>query len=228
MRENTNSGKKSNRISSLEKHWSINQTCPSNRLTINAFYDFDEFDNVGTDDFIFQYQESGGGWTNMFIIDPSEITEQQEVVNDVPTPLTIRVIDSNGQVGNNGRDRVAVDYISLRCYNGTPPPTPTPTPVPTATPTPTPPPGGIDLTANGFTAKNGKQRVDLNWTPFGTTTNVDVTRTKISGAGTSTAFTTQNDGQYRDNMNTKGSSVYDYQVCESGTTNCSNTATVVF
>jgi hypothetical protein len=77
----------------------------------------------------------------MFIIDPNETTEQQEVVNDVPTPLTIRVIDSNGQVGNNGRDRVAVDYISLRCYNGgTPPPTPTPSPTPSTSPSPTPTP----------------------------------------------------------------------------------------
>jgi len=54
------------------------------------------------------------------------------------------------QTGNNGRDRVAVDYISLRCFNGgsptptptpTPDPSPTPTPTPTATPTPTPDPG---------------------------------------------------------------------------------------
>jgi len=41
----------------------------------------------------------------MFRIDTSE---QSYVYNNVPTPLTIRVIDSDDSIGNNGRDRVAV------------------------------------------------------------------------------------------------------------------------
>ena len=76
----------------------------------------------------------------MFRIDTSDTSEQSYTYNNLPTPLTIRVIDSNGQTGNNGRDRVAIDYISLRCFNdGTPPP-PNPTPTPTTAPTPTPTP----------------------------------------------------------------------------------------
>jgi subtilisin family serine protease len=145
LRENTNGGKPDNRVSVLEKHWTINETCPSNQLIVHALYDFNDPDLVGFDNFIFQYQETGGGWTNMFIIEPTETTEQQEIVNDVPTPLTIRVIDSDGQVGNNGRDRVAVDYISLRCYNdGTLPPSPSPSPTPSTSPSPTPTPDPDD------------------------------------------------------------------------------------
>ncbi len=139
LRENTDGGKPSNRISSLEKRFTINQNCDDNTLTINTFYDLDEADDVGTDDFIFEY-DNGSGWTEMFRIDTSDTSEQSYTYNNLPTPLTIRVIDSNGQTGNNGRDRVAIDYISLRCFNdGTPPP-PNPTPTPTTAPTPTPTP----------------------------------------------------------------------------------------
>lgn len=39
---------------------------------------------------------------------------------------------------------------------------------------------------------------------------------------------TGNDGNHIDEMTTKGGSVNDYQVCESGTLTCSNVSRVVF
>ena len=67
----------------------------------------------------------------------------------------------------------------------------------------------------------------LDWSPFGTTAEVTVTRTKISGKGSGANFNTDNDGNHIDEMTTKGGSVYDYQVCEAGTSTCSNVSRVV-
>ncbi|MEM0516223.1 hypothetical protein WCN91_12510 [Pseudoalteromonas sp. YIC-827] len=39
---------------------------------------------------------------------------------------------------------------------------------------------------------------------------------------------TNNDGAYTDATNYKGGGVYNYAICEAGTTNCSATVTVVF
>jgi len=68
----------------------------------------------------------------------------------------------------------------------------------------------------------------LDWSPLGTTVEVTVTRTKISGKGTDATYNTSNDGNYIDKMTTKGGSVYDYQVCEAATSTCSNVWSVVF
>ncbi len=140
LRENTNGGKPSNRVSALEKQWTINQSCALNELTVHASYDLNENDDIGSDDFIFEY-DNGSGWTEMFRITSADNTETVFTAMSLPAPLTFRVIDSNRQTGNNGRDRVAIDYISLRCFeDGTPLPTPTPTPTPGPDPTPTPTP----------------------------------------------------------------------------------------
>jgi hypothetical protein len=40
--------------------------------------------------------------------------------------------------------------------------------------------------------------------------------------------TTANDGFYTDNIDQRGPGTYTYQVCEAGTTTCSNEATVTF
>jgi len=80
--------------------------------------------------------------------------------------------------------------------------------------------GGISLTATGYKVK-GRQKADLTWAGA-TSTNVDVFR----DGGLLT--TTLNDGAYTDNIDAKGGGTYVYQVCEEGSSTCSNPATVVF
>jgi hypothetical protein len=80
--------------------------------------------------------------------------------------------------------------------------------------------GGITLAARGRKVK-GLQKVDLSWNGA-SATMVDVYR---DGARLST---TANDGAETDNINRKGSAVYEYRVCAAGTTSCSNASTVVF
>ena len=102
----------------------------------------------------------------------------------------------------------------------TPTPTATPTNTPTPTPTATPKPGsGMTLSASGYKVK-GVHTVDLTWSGA-TSTNVDVYRN-----GT-LLTTTANDGAYTDSTGNRGGNTsYTYQVCEAGTTTCSNEATV--
>lgn len=82
--------------------------------------------------------------------------------------------------------------------------------------------GPITLTVVGYKAKNGLQRADLSWSPSGTSFKVDVRR---NGA---VVTTTANDGAYTDNINKRGGGSYTYQVCEAGTTICSNVVTITF
>ncbi|MCP4045046.1 MAG: hypothetical protein GY732_03555 [Gammaproteobacteria bacterium] len=53
-------------------------------------------------------------------------------------------------------------------------------------------------------------------------TNVDIYRDGSLKA------TTTNDGAYTDNIGAKGGATYQYELCDAGTANCSNTETVVF
>jgi len=62
--------------------------------------------------------------------------------------------------------------------------------------------------------------VDLTWS--GHTGNVDIFRD-----GTF-LFGNVNGGSFTDNIGVRGGGTYVYQVCETNTSNCSNTATVVF
>lgn len=82
------------------------------------------------------------------------------------------------------------------------------------------PVGAINLSANGFKVK-GKHQVDLSWSGS-PASNVDIRRDG------SVIVTTANDGFYNDNIGAKGGATYQYEVCDAGTSNCSNTATVVF
>ncbi|MFO7852023.1 MAG: PKD domain-containing protein [Bacteroidota bacterium] len=78
---------------------------------------------------------------------------------------------------------------------------------------------GIVLTANGYKIR-GMKYVDLTWT--GATKAVDIYR---DGAPIETNF----DGSsYTDANLGRGGGTYTYKVCETGTTTCSNDATVVF
>jgi PKD repeat protein len=79
--------------------------------------------------------------------------------------------------------------------------------------------GGFQLTASGTKVK-GVQHGILSWS--GNSGNVDVYRDgsviKVNQGGSS----------YDDNINKKGAGTYIYKVCNTGTTTCSNDATVVF
>jgi subtilisin len=79
---------------------------------------------------------------------------------------------------------------------------------------------GITLSATGYKVR-GIKHADLTWSGA-TSTNVDVYRdgTRIT--------TTANDGAHTDNTGARGGGSHTYQVCEAGTSTCSNTATVVF
>jgi hypothetical protein len=78
----------------------------------------------------------------------------------------------------------------------------------------------ISLTATGYKVR-GLQKADLSWSPSGTG-NVDVYR---NGAPIAT---TENDGFYTDNIDQRGGGSYTYQVCEAGTSTCSNESTITF
>lgn len=80
--------------------------------------------------------------------------------------------------------------------------------------------GGISLTATGYKVR-GLQKADLEWSGA-TSTNVDVFR---NGANITT---TANDGFHTDNIDNRGGGSYTYQVCEAGTSICSNEAVVTF
>lgn len=84
----------------------------------------------------------------------------------------------------------------------------------------TAPSSSITLSANGYKVR-GVHTIDLSWSGA-TGTNVDVYRNG------SLQITTANDGAYTDSTGNKGGGTYDYQVCEAGTSSCSNTVTVVF
>ncbi len=80
--------------------------------------------------------------------------------------------------------------------------------------------GGFSLSATGYKVR-GVQHADLTWSGA-SGTNVDVYR---DGA---LIATTANDGAHTDNIGARGGGSYTYQVCEAGTSTCSNTATVTF
>lgn len=74
---------------------------------------------------------------------------------------------------------------------------------------------GSDSTGDGSNSNSWATITNaLDWSPFTTTVEVTVTRTKISGKGTDATYNTSNDGNYIDKMTTKGGSVYDFQICE--------------
>jgi hypothetical protein len=81
-------------------------------------------------------------------------------------------------------------------------------------------PSGITLSANGYKVK-GLQKADLSWSGQSSAT-VNISR---NGAPIASGVT---GGAYTDNIGARGSGTYAYQVCEAGTSTCSNTVTVVF
>ena len=92
-----------------------------------------------------------------------------------------------------------------------------PTPNPTVTPSPLP--GPITLGASGRKV-GGINTVDLTWSPFGPPINVYRNGVQLA--------TIANLGTYTDSTGDRGSATYTYQVCEAGTSTCSNTVVVIF
>lgn len=77
----------------------------------------------------------------------------------------------------------------------------------------------LTLTASGYKSK-GAQFVDLSWSNSTADMTIYRNGSEIQSVSGVTSYT--------DALNTKGGGVYDYQVCETGTTTCSATVTVVF
>ncbi|GGF59298.1 S8 family serine peptidase [Alteromonas lipolytica] len=77
----------------------------------------------------------------------------------------------------------------------------------------------LTLTASGYKSK-GSQFVDLSWSNSTADMTIYRNGSEIQSVSGVTSYT--------DALNTKGGGVYDYQVCETGTTTCSATVTVVF
>ncbi len=67
----------------------------------------------------------------------------------------------------------------------------------------------------------GLHKADLTW-DGGTSTNVDVYRDGVK------ITTTANDGAHTDNIDNRGGGSYTYELCEAGTSTCSNEVTVGF
>lgn len=82
------------------------------------------------------------------------------------------------------------------------------------------PPPQIALVAEGYWVR-GMHTVDLSWNGA-TSDDVDILRDGELVA------TVPNDGFHTDSINLRGRGIYRYQVCEAGTTECSNEATVRF
>lgn len=82
------------------------------------------------------------------------------------------------------------------------------------------PPEPFELSAEGLRVK-GVHHADLSWSGA-TSTEVDIFR---DGA---LIVTTTNDGFHTDAIGTRGRAAYAYQVCESGTSTCSNPVAVAF
>lgn len=80
--------------------------------------------------------------------------------------------------------------------------------------------GGITLSASGY-KQRGRHNVDLTWDGAGST-NVDIYLD--NGLLTTTA----NDGAYTWSSNNRGGASYTFQVCEAGTSTCSDSVTVIF
>ena len=84
-----------------------------------------------------------------------------------------------------------------------------------------PPTAGATLTARGYKVK-GTQTVDLTWNGL-SASSVDIYRN--GGVVSSSA----NDGAHTDSINKKGGgAIYTYQVCEAGTSTCTNSVSVSF
>ena len=84
-----------------------------------------------------------------------------------------------------------------------------------------PSPEGLELSAVGSKNK-GQWVTDLSWTPAGGTGQIDIYRNG------SYYRKVANTGSFTDMTSYKGGGSLEYKICETGTSNCSNTVTVQF
>lgn len=87
-------------------------------------------------------------------------------------------------------------------------------------PDPDPDPGDISLSVNGYKVQ-GRWRTDLSWSGA-EGSSVDIIRNG------SLLTTVANTGVHTDVTDFRGSGTLTYQVCEAGTSNCSDSATAFF
>jgi len=83
-----------------------------------------------------------------------------------------------------------------------------------------PPPPALSLSASGYKVK-GKHGVSLNWSG---STSVDIYRNGVLRNPPGVV----SGSSYDDYIGTKGGATYTHQVCQAGTTTCSNVTTTVF
>lgn len=114
--------------------------------------------------------------------------------------ITATVTDSGGLTTQRG---ITVYVVA--------PSSPNPPPAPLAGPT---------LAVRGYKVQ-GMQKADLTWTGL-TATNVDVYRNSVKISATA------NDGAMTDAIDKKGGGSYAYKVCVTGTTTCTNQASISF
>ena len=79
------------------------------------------------------------------------------------------------------------------------------------------------FTLSGFGYKvKGVQHANLSWSGTDLAGNVVIQRNGVP------VVTTLDDGAHVDNIGKKGGGSYQYKICESGTSNCSNIITIIF
>ena len=83
-----------------------------------------------------------------------------------------------------------------------------------------PPTADIELTATAFLNNRGRKRVTLEWT--GNTTNVDIYRNGSLRASDVSGTTVT------DRLKNRDTGTFTYEVCDTGTTNCSPAQSVNF
>ena len=146
---------------------------------------------------------------------PASIAALRELLSSTATEGV--VVDGRSGAG----DRLL--YTALLAGEATDPgpsPDPAPDPEPEPDPEPDPEPAAVGLSVVAYKVQ-GLQKADLTWSGA-TSTNVDVYR---DGA---LRTTVSNTGSYTDHINKRGGGSYTYQVCEAGTSTCSDVVTASF
>jgi CARDB protein/matrixin len=196
------SGSVSRRRSLLEHTWTFNVVAGAQYVfTVSAHHD-------GTEDaFTFAYSRDNVAFTPMLTVTATtdtDLVQSYVFPADVRGAVYVRVQDTDRTRGNVQQDRLFVDYLAITT-TGSAPPLPS-----------------ITLSAVGRKVQ-GIEHADLTWSGA-TTATVIITRNGQPIA----ASPVPNSGAYTDNIGTKGSGSYTYQVCESDLSACSNLATVTF
>jgi hypothetical protein len=191
----------------LEHKWSF-QVQPGDFIVLYA----DVQTTTTADSFTFAYSTDNVVYLNMFTVDAGNSGAQQFTLpSSLSGPVYVRVKDNQRVAGDTSSHSVQIDHLLIRSDNGSgtvPPPNP-------------PPAQAIDLSASGYKVK-GRQAVSLNWS------GTEVAEIDIYRDGSPLVDSAPNTGSYTDNINSKGGGSYIYEVCEAGTSTCSNIASVIF